>query len=78
MIVFSHIREMVAAGSGVRLDAHALTQPQWVELAAAAAQTGARIEVARADKLTPVQRQQMAAVGGALILFDFGGCHGQG
>lgn len=73
MIVFAQIKDLVAAGSAVRLDAHALTPPQWLELAAIAAQTGARVHVAQAGKLTPGQRQQLAEAAGALILFDFAG-----
>lgn len=73
MIVFAQIKELVAAGGAVRLDAHALTPPQWLELAAIAAQSGARIEVARAGKMTPGQRQQLVEAAGAAMLFDFVG-----
>lgn len=73
MVVFDHLRDAVALGAGVRADAHALTPPQWVQLAAMAAQTGARIEVAHAHRLTPAQRATLAETAGARVLFDFGG-----
>lgn len=73
MIVFAQVKELAAAGSAVRLDAHALTPPQWLELVAIAAQTGARVQVAQAGKMTPGQRQQLAEAAGGLILFDFAG-----
>lgn len=73
MVVFEHLKDAVALGAGVRADAHALTPPQWVQLAAMAAQSGARIEVAHAERLTPSQRAAMAETAGGLILFVFGG-----
>ncbi len=73
MVVFAQVKEAAVLGAAVRVDAHALTQPQWLELAAIAAQSGARIEVAHAQRLTPSQRATLAETAGALILFDFGG-----
>ena len=45
MVVFAQVKEAAVLGAAVRVDAHALTPPQWLELAAIAAQSGARIEV---------------------------------
>lgn len=73
MIVFAQVKEIVAAGAAARVDAHALTPPQWLELSAIAAQSGARIHVAHAGKLTPGQLRQLAEAAGGLILFDFAG-----
>lgn len=73
MVVFDHLKEAVALGACIRADAHALTPPQWVQLAAMAAQTGARIAVRRADRLTPSQRATLAETAAALVTFEFGG-----
>lgn len=73
MVVFAQVKEAAVLGAAVRVDAHALTPPQWLEMAAIAAQSGARIEVARAGKLTAAQRQSLADAAGSLILFDFAG-----
>jgi hypothetical protein len=70
-MVFDEIKCLVTLGARVSLDAHQLTAPQWVELAARIAQTGAGVTIRRADRLTQGLREQLAEVAGGAVTFEF-------
>jgi len=71
-MMFDEIKALVTLGARVSLEAHALTTPQWVELAARAAQTGSGLTVRRAEKLTHGLRKQLAEVAGSAVTFEIG------
>jgi hypothetical protein len=71
-MTFDEIKALVTLGARVSLDAHALTAPQWVELAARAAQTGSGLTIRRADRLTQGLREQLAEVAGSSVKFEVG------